>query len=483
MKVLYVTAEMAPYAKTGGLGDVAGALPPALKKLGIDIRVIMPDYPCVAETNLRPEHCEINVLIPIGPQLYETHLHLAEHHGVPLLLVRNQEFFLRSGIYGEAGEGYADNGERFGLFCRAVLRLLPQTGFQPDLIHINDWHGALIPTLLKHELTHIPYFASIKTLLTIHNLAYNGVFENRLLQQLDLDPSLGNVKYLGFGEGLSLLKGGIVDADRVATVSPTYAAEICTPPYGHGLDKVLRSHHREITGIINGIDTQIWNPANDPLITAPYAADSPAGKQSCKHLLQQELGLESNDNRPLFGMVTRLDHQKGLDLVAQAVPQLITLGGQLVILGEGDQDLAATLSRSAHEHPRQVTLVQRFDERLAHRIYAGSDLLLMPSRYEPCGLTQLIALRYGTVPVTRHTGGLADTIVDADASPQSGNGFSFNDFKSEALVEAVSRAIACYRDPQRWQQIRQRGLLGNYSWIAAAKGYQQLYDDIAGEQT
>jgi len=482
MKVLYVSAEVAPYAKTGGLGDVAAALPPMLRQLGIDIRIMMPDYPCCAESGLRSEHSAAQALIPVGPQLYETHLHTAEHQGVPLMLLRSCEFFMRAGIYGERGTAYADNGERFGLFCRALLRLLPQTGFQPDLIHINDWHGALIPTLLRRELSGIPFFSSIKTLLTIHNLAYNGFFEQGLAKRLDLAPKLAGPEYLGFNNGISLLRGGIIDADRVATVSPTHALEICSPPHGHGLDSTLRSRGDAIIGILNGIDTHTWNPQGDPHLAACYEPDDLGGKPRCKKALQNELGLETQEVQPLFGMVTRLDHQKGLDLVIKALPKLITQGAQLVVLGEGDSKLGDDLRRQALGYPGRVAVVQRFDEPLAHRIYAGSDLFLMPSRYEPCGLAQQIALRYGSVPLVHQTGGLADTVFDADVNPHQGNGFSFGEPDHEALLSTLTRALACYRQPDRWRALMLRGMRGDPSWSSGAKHYRELYAEIAGEQ-
>jgi len=482
MNVLFVSSEVSPFAKTGGLADVAGALPPVLKRAGVDIRIAMPDYPSVAETGVATRHSEAHALIPIGDDLLETHLHLADHQGVPLLLVRNREYFMRPGLYGDARGAYPDNGERFGLFCRAVLRMLPQIDFRPDIIHLNDWQTALIAVLLRSELANLPFFAATRTLLTIHNLGYQGRFEPALLDRLGLDPALHHVEALEFHGDVSLLKGGVVCADRLNTVSPTYAREIRTAEFGHGLDGLLTRYSGKLSGILNGLDTQAWNPGHDPLLEAPFSADALSGKATCKAALQRELGLRPDPARPLLALVTRLDPQKGIDLVEEAWPALLAAGTQLVLVGSGDPRHAAAVTELARQSPGSVSATIEFDEELAHRVYAGSDLFLMPSRYEPCGLSQLIALRYGCVPVVRRTGGLADTIRDADADPRQGNGFSFETASGAALAAAVRRALAAYAQPQRWQQIMRRGMSEDHAWTASAARYLELYRETAGAQ-
>jgi len=483
MKVLFVSSEVTPYAKTGGLGDVAGALPPALRRLGVDIRLAMPEYACIAETGLVSRHSQASALIPIGDQLLDAHLHLAEHRGVPLLLVRNREFFMRSGLYGDAQGDYPDNGERFAFFCRALLRLLPQLDFRPDVIHLNDWQSALLAVLLRHELAEQPFFAPIGSLLTIHNLGYGGRFPATLLPRVGLDPSLNRIDALEFYGDISFLKGGIVFCDRVNTVSPRYAEEICTPGFGHGLDGLLTQRRPVLSGILNGLDVAAWNPLDDPALPRAYGPDDLSGKTTCKRELQKELGLSIDDTRPLLGMVTRLDTQKGIDLLETAWPLLEHEGAQLALVGSGDPRHARQLSELAARKPGQTGVTLRFDEALARRIYAGSDLFLMPSRYEPCGLSQMIALRYGSVPVVRDTGGLADTIRDADAHLLSGNGFSFSGLSGDDLAAAVSRGIAAWRRPDRWQEIVRRGMREDFSWEASAAQYLELYQTIAGERT
>ncbi len=481
MNVLFVSSEVSPFAKTGGLADVAGTLPPALKRAGVDIRIAMPDYPSVAEAGMVTHHTEARALIPIGDDLLETHLHIGEHQDVPLLLIRNREYFMRPGLYGDAHGDYPDNGERFGFFCRALLRLLPQIDFRPDIIHLNDWQTALIPVLLRTELAELPFFADIRTLLTIHNLGYPGCFPASLLERLGLAPGLFHIDALEFHGDISLLKGGLVYADRLNTVSPTYAREIRTAEFGHGLEGLLTAHAGKLTGILNGLDNRAWDPGNDPHLAAPFTPSDLTGKGTCKAALQHELGLAGSPESPLLGLVTRLDTQKGIDLVEQIWPEILAAGAQLALVGSGDPRHAEVLTELARKHVGTASVTIGFDEGLARRIYAGSDLFLMPSRYEPCGLSQLIALRYGSVPVVHRTGGLADTIRDADHAPQRGNGFCFDSATSLALSEALARALAAFRQPRRWREIVVRGMNEDHSWGSRAARYLELYQELAGE--
>ncbi len=478
MKILMAASEAAPFAKTGGLADVAGALPRALRRLGHDVRLLLPWYRGMEARAGKTRRGPERTTVAIAGRLEEAVLRKGELGGMPVYFLEHPTWFDRAGLYGEPGGDYPDNAERFGFFCRALLQMLPQVGFRPDVVHVHDWQSALVPVLLRTEFARHPFFAGTGSLLTIHNLGYQGLFPPATLGRLGLDPALYSIEGLEYHGALSLLKGGILFADRVNTVSPTYCLEILEPRAGHGFDGILRSRLAALSGILNGLDPDDWNPARDGALQRPFSARNPAGKAACKAALQQELGLPQDPDRPLVAMVTRLDAQKGIDLVEGAWKGLLRRGLQFVLLGTGGREQMELFDRLRSRAPKEVSINLFFDEALSRRIYAGSDLLLMPSRYEPCGLAQLIALRYGTLPVVRRTGGLADTVRDADDDPGRGNGFLFEAASPEALLGGLDRALAAWREPERRRRLIRRGMTLDFSWDRSAAEYLKLYGKI-----
>lgn len=471
LRVLVCASEVVPFAKTGGLADVAGALPKALAALGHDARVALPRYGSIdlAGVGARPVGEPFTVVMGAEPaqvQVYES----GAIPGVPAYLVDCPKYFDRPGLYGQA-----DDVERFALFCRGLLEFLRRGEWQPQVIHANDWQAGLLPVYLRKTYAKDPRMASVATLFTIHNLAYQGVFGADVLYRIGLDESLFTLNGLEFYGQVNLMKGGLEFADLLNTVSETYSKEIQTPEFGERLDGVLAARRADLFGVLNGLDYDEWNPATDPHLAAPYSRDDPRPKAENKAALQRRLGLPVRPETPLLGLVSRLATQKGVDLLAEAMPHLLQLGVQLALLGTGEQEYHDLLSRLAQQHPRQVGLVLGFDNPLAHQIYAGSDLFLMPSRYEPCGLGQMISLRYGTIPVVRHTGGLADTIVDLTQNPERGNGFSFREPTALAFFGALARALLTLGAPQTWQRVVARAMACEFSWQRSAQAYVELY--------
>ncbi|TYO99073.1 glycogen synthase (ADP-glucose) [Geothermobacter ehrlichii] len=475
MKILFVASEVAPFAKTGGLADVTGSLPRALARMGHQVAIILPLHRMVRQRGFPPTDTGLRLTVAMGRQREVCGVRQLDHEGVRVWFIDRPELFERNGLYGEAGVDYPDNAQRYGFFCRAVLEALPRLGFQPELIHVHDWQTGLIPLLLATELHSTPFYRSIASLLTIHNLAYQGLFEPEVLPLLGLPEELFHPEGIEFYGKLSFLKAGIFFADRITTVSPTYCQEILTPESGCGFEGILRSRQKRLSGILNGIDPEDWNPAADSAVPYPYAADSLDGKALCKRRLQRELGLPQQAGTPLLAMVTRIDRQKGIDLVLDAWPRLARRPVQLALLGSGDRALSARLQALAAADPDRVAIRLGFDDALARRIYAGADLFLMPSRFEPCGLGQLIALRYGAVPLVRSTGGLADTIFDIDSRPQTGNGFCFEQPTSQALLQAVDRALARFGERTAWRRLVAVCMRQDYSWRRSASRYLDLY--------
>ncbi|OEU54078.1 MAG: starch synthase [Desulfuromonadales bacterium C00003096] len=474
MNILLVASEVAPFAKTGGLADVAGALPQALAHLGHDVRIFMPYYHCISEKPFVTERLKLTVEVEIAGIKRSVGIFQGQLGEVPVYFLDYPEFFQRQGLYGTAAGDYPDNAQRFGLFCRAVLEALPQLNFRPDVLHLNDWQTGLIPVLLRSERAADPFYARTGTVMTIHNLGYQGLFPAETLAELGLDPSLFHMEGLEYYDQLSFLKGGLFFSDLITTVSPSYCREIQTPNFGHGFEGILRKRRRELVGILNGIDCQQWNPAQDEALHTPYSATEPAGKAQDKLALQHQLGLARDSHLPILAMVTRLATQKGLDILEAAWPQLIRRPLQFVLLGDGEEKHMAFFRRLQDRHPESVSINLSFDDTLARRIYAGSDLFLMPSHYEPCGLGQLIALRYGAIPLVRRTGGLADTVFDADKNPQ-GNGFVFAAPTATALLRTLDRALKRYHDHDDWAQLVQRAMDGDFSWEQSASHYVEVY--------
>jgi len=471
MNVLFVAAEVAPYVKTGGLADVAGALPAALRAAGHDVRVIMPRYRVLRDQQI-PMIGPIGAsFLPVGVRAEEQRIWRATDDE-SLYFLDIPAAFERAAIYGEP-----DDARRFILFARGVMdamqHLREVDGWQPEVVHGHDWHAALVINYLKSYYAYT--FGHIATVFTIHNLAYQGQVHPDMAQLAGLHE--GGLVENGMGAGIAnsfnFMARGILFADVVSTVSPTYAREILGNEYGERLDGLLRSRQDRVTGILNGIDTTVFDPHTDRHLAAPYRAGDVTGKAACKAALQQALGLEVNPARPLLGIVSRLVEQKGLELLHGVMPWLLReTDAQVVVLGSGQQYLQEAFLRRAEQHAGRVAVRIGFDAALAQQIYAGSDAFLMPSRFEPCGLGQLIALRYGSVPIVRATGGLADTVREG----LNGNGFVFHRYDTKDFGDAIWRALACYRDPASWAMVRERGMREDHSWDTAAQQYAGVYE-------
>jgi starch synthase len=479
MKVLHAAAEIFPLVKTGGLADVVGALPEALRAQGADVRLVLPGLPAIVQGVERQKVvCELGAMFGAGRVTLK--LGRLAHNKVPAYVVDAPYLYQRPGnpYLTPQGHEWPDNLQRFALLGWVAAHLAAgelDSHWTPDVLHLHDWHAAMA---CAYAVSHPGQCAT--TVFTVHNLAYQGLFDQADFHMLGLPARLLVPGGLEFHGQLSFMKAGLKYAQRITTVSPTYADEIATDQFGCGLDGVIRSRRAQVSGILNGVDGAVWNPAADALIAAPYGADALDGKALCKAALQRELGLNLDADAPLFGVVSRLTPQKGLDLVLAALPRLLEGGAQLAVQGNGDPALESAFAAAAAAHPGRVSVRLVYDEKLAHRIMAGADALLVPSRFEPCGLTQLYALRYGTVPVVRHVGGLADTVVDASGAAlheDRATGFVFGPATSEALGEALERAIGAWRNRALWHQLMQRGMAQNFSWDAAASQYMALYRD------
>jgi starch synthase len=465
MRIAMVASECEPYAKTGGLADVVDALSRALGRLGHEVDVYLPRYRGV-EPPTRP--AELALAVPTGSgRAADVRLLSASADGYRLRLVDHPDSYDRPDYYVAEGRDYPDNGARFTLLGRTALEAMRAEGVGADIVHGHDWEGAPALLLLRHRYADEPLLRGTAAMLTGHNLAYHGWVPRREVpRQLDLPTSVGS------RDGVDLLREGILAADQVNTVSPTFAVESLRSELGMGVDDALRSLGDRYVGILNGIDASLWDPATDDALPARYAAHDLAGKAECRAALAAELDLSPDG--PILGMVGRLDPQKGFDLLARAAPRLLAAGARLCVLGTGDRSLIAELQALAATHRSQLAVVDRFDRDLARRIYAGADCFLMPSRFEPSGQGQMIALRYGTVPVVRATGGLADTVRDADAMPD-GNGFTFGPAEPAALADACERAMAALADEPRWRSIQARGMAADFSWRGPAQRYLELY--------
>ncbi len=476
LSILFVTSEMAPWVKTGGLGDVAAALPAALQRARHDVRVLIPAYPALRKAF--PQATLLAELPALAPALPPARLLAAEADGLPLLLLDCPELFDRPGNpYLDAhGHDWADNGIRFGLLSR-VAALLGQTAspldWRPDVVHLNDWQSALAPAWLHYE-------GGAASVVTVHNIAFQGNFAADLLPALGLPEHAWRFDGVEYHGQLSFLKAGLQLATLISTVSPTYAQEIQDEAFGYGLAPLLRHRTDALRGILNGVDSALWNPAADPALAVPYAANRLAAKRENKRALQQEMGLDLATDRPLFGIISRLTEQKGLDLVLTLGEGITKLPAQLALLGSGDKLMEAGFRDLADRHPGQIAVKLGFDEALAHRIEAGADCFLMPSRFEPCGLNQMYSLRYGTPPIVRATGGLADTVIDvseATLADKTANGFVIAEATPHALWLALERATRCWHDRKLWQRIQQNGMRRDFSWEHAARDYVTLYLD------
>jgi len=479
-KVLFVAGEAHPLMKTGGLGDVVGSLPQALNALGEDVRILLPGY---RDALRQLDSSKVVTEFMLPPLAMPVRLHEAKLPGtrVKTWLIDFPPAYDRLGhpYLNEHGHDWHDNATRFALLARVAVLIglgMKRLRWQPDIVHGHDWQAGLVPALLSLEAKRPA------TVFTIHNLAYQGVFPHDTFVSLGLPAALWSYDALEFYGQMSFIKGGIAFADRVTTVSPTYAQEIQTPEFGHGLDGLLRHRSADLRGILNGIDQKVWNPQRDTLLPARYTSSRvTAGKAANKAALQAEMGLAADPDAPLLGMVSRLVEQKGIDLVIEALPILLARGAQGVILGAGEARYEQALRDLARQFPGQLAVLIGYDETLAHRIIAASELFLMPSRFEPCGLTQLYSLRYGTVPVVRRVGGLADSVVDATEETLddgTATGVVFEPANSAALVAAVERGIALHRKRRTWLALCRHGMHQEFSWQQSALAYQQLYDEL-----
>ncbi len=472
MKILFAASEVAPFSKTGGLGDVAAALPAALARRGHRLLVLTPLYGCVNRT--------LHGLRPLGIEVGGASLHEAPAtDGVRRVFIENEALFGRAGVYGEGGGEYPDNAARFAFFSRLLLPAAEALSFSDvDLLHLNDWQTGLAALELARGRGRRAGLT--RSVFTIHNLGYQGVFPKELVDELKLGWDAFTPDGLEFYDQVNFLKAGLVFSDLLTTVSPTYATEIQGVEQGFGLDGVLRSRSDRLVGILNGVDHQGWDPSSDPAIAAAYDADAWAGKARCRQALCRELRLEPPPGTMVMGIVSRFASQKGFDLILEALPELVRRGISLAILGNGEGHFEHAFAKAAARHPGRIGLRIGFDEGLAHRIYAGCDAFLMPSLYEPCGLSQLYALRYGSPPIVRRTGGLADTVEEAGEGV--GTGFLFDRFDSEALIEAADRALDVFASPERWQALARRGMAEDFSWEVSARAYEAAYQRALGRR-
>ena len=480
MRVAFLTSEMYPFAKVGGLADVAGSLPPELKKAGVDISVFMPFWSRAIDLKkFEVADTGVKIRVNMGGKEFNSRVLRSFYKGVDVFLIENEAYYGREGLYGTSEGDYPDNAERFAFFVRAVLEALPALGLEPDLFHVNDWESAMLPVYARH--LYGDRFGNKKVLLTIHNLAYQGLFPPEVLPRINIPGELFHMEALEFYGKINFLKGGIVFSDFINTVSPTYAEEITEPEFGCGLEGVLKKRENELTGILNGIDTDVWDPSKDPSLYLNYSLSDFRRKRPLnKKKLLRDMGLPLKSGTVLFGMVSRLASQKGLDILVEALSEIAEKEVfQAVILGKGDRAYEEALTELAGRYPEKIAVKIGFDAALASRIYGGADVFLMPSKYEPCGLGQMIALRYGSLPLVRLTGGLRDTVVpyDPDSSPE-GYGFAFEDYSSEALRDEMLRAAGLYRNRRLWNRLVERGMKLDFSWARSAREYLKLYTKL-----
>lgn len=476
MKILFTSSECVPFIKTGGLADVVGALAPVLAKKGHDVRVVLPMYTAIDSKWQQQMEFQLHFDVQLGWRRQYCGVNMLKKDGVTYYFLDNKFYFGRPYVYGLGGDEY----ERYSFFCRAVLNALPLLDFKPDVIHAHDWQSGMVPALLKIQYAHLPFYSKLKTVFTIHNLQYQGIFGIKEVQDV-----------LGLGDGLwssdklecygcaNFMKAGLVYADAITTVSPSYAEEITTAYYGERLDGLIRARKDSLYGVLNGIDVNEYNPETDPLIYKTYSLKDMSGKAVNKAELQRDLGLEVNPDIPLIAMVGRLTNQKGLDLVDCVIGDIMNENVQLAVLGMGDARYTNLFSWAEQQYRGRMAARFAMDHSLAHKMYAGADFFLMPSLFEPCGLSQLISLRYGTVPIVRETGGLRDTVLSYNEYTKEGNGFTFLNYNAHDMLNVIRRALSCYREqPEIIKLLQERGMTGDYSWAHSANEYVKIYKKL-----
>jgi starch synthase len=482
MQILLASSEVAPFAKTGGLADVAGALPKALHALGHDIRVVLPKYRMVDAAKHGLRRIAPSFPVPISGRTENAALWEGAIGPVPVYFIQHDGYYDREGLYQIKGEDYPDNAERFAFFSRAVLALTRVREFRPAIYHCNDWQTSLVPTYLRSTFEGNPEFRAAGVLLTVHNLGYHGLFAPEVLDVANLDRKLFNPSGIEFYGKVNFLKAGLVFSELINTVSVKYSQEIQTEEFGHGLDGVLRARAKDVHGILNGIDYDEWHPSKDTFIAAHFSRDKLTGKAACKADLQRTFGLPERPDVPLLAVISRLAPQKGMDLMAEILDVVLDMDAQFVLLGTGDPPLHKAFEAAKTKHPTRVGLKLGFDVGLSHKIEAGADMFLMPSRYEPCGLNQMYSLAYGTIPVVRATGGLDDTIQPFIPGTGNGNGFKFSGTTSDEFLGTVCRAMALYRHPDQWGRLVRNAMACDFSWGRSAKQYEALYEEIAARR-
>ncbi|MDR1689324.1 MAG: glycogen synthase GlgA [Clostridiales bacterium] len=471
LKVLMVSSEVSPYAKSGGLGDVAGSLPKELIKLGVDCRVVFPKYMEIKEEFLKNIEYIDSFVVGLGWRKQSASIYKLDDF-VPTYVVENDYYFNRWGFY-----GYGDDYERFSFFSKAAIEMLAKIDFKPDVIHLNDWQTAPAAVFLKDIYRNFYFYQGIKSLYTIHNLQYQGVFGREILNNIGLSDNYFTPDKMEFYGNINFMKSAILYADAVSTVSETYAEEIKNTEFGYGLNGALKAHDGNVYGIINGIDTEVSNPATDKHIARNFSAGDFSLRYENKRALQEELGLPVSD-APIIAIISRLADQKGLDLVSLCLDELMSMDVQLVILGTGEGRYESLFKNYAWRYPHKMSANIFFDPKLAQRIYASSDMFLMPSLFEPCGLGQLFSMRYGSIPIVRKTGGLNDTVTHYDRENKTGNGFVFKDYLASGMMWAINQAISLYGDRDEWNNIMKNAMNCDFSWESSAKKYIELYKKL-----
>ena len=481
MKIVFVASESVPYSKTGGLADVVGALPRALASLGYEVEVFLPRYKITKPGAVVPGAGSVTVPLSGGFKFASIQIG-GEANGVRTYLMDCPELFDRDQLYMENGKDYPDNAQRFAAFSMAALEFLKRSSTPPAVIHCHDWQSALVPVYLRSLYANDPFYENTSVLFTIHNIGYQGLFPPEIMPRISIDKTLFRIEGLEYYGKVNLLKGGMVFSDFVSTVSRKYAEEIQTDEFGHGLEGVLRSRADHLVGILNGVDYEDWNPATDKLIPANYNPGDMKGKEICKKLLLQKLGVQNPDlDRPVLGIVSRFVRQKGFDLIAQVADELMREDLYITALGTGEPEYEELFRSLAEKYPEKFLVQVAYDNALAHQIEAGADMFLMPSRYEPCGLNQIYSMKYGTVPVVRATGGLDDTVQPFDG--ERGTGFRFRQYSPVALLACLQRAIATFRDRDAWFKLQQNCMQEDFSWTQSASKYASLYESLYASRT
>ena len=479
LKVMFAASECVPFAKTGGLADVVGSLPGELKRLGNEVSVCMPYYEHGKKSCPKAKDIGIELRVPLGERVVTgTVLRYDDKTGVRFYFIQNNEYYSREQLYGTPEGDYKDNAERFIFFGKAVIELINALKTPVDILHCHDWQTGLVPGLMRYGANGTSALQDTKTIFTIHNLAYQGLFPHEDLGLTGLPGETFTPEGLEFYGKISLIKSGMIYSDAITTVSKKYSKEIQSEEFGCGLEGVLANRSHNLYGILNGVDYDVWSPEKDKFIAKKFSADDPSGKEECRRDLLNEFGLKIPAKVPIIGVISRLADQKGFDLIAEDIEKVLDMGVAFVLLGTGDVKYHEIFEKIAKNHPKQTGIRIAFDEKVAHKIEAGSDMFLMPSRYEPCGLNQMYSLKYGTIPIVRATGGLDDTIKSYSKRSRKGNGFKFTAYKPKALLSTIRHAVELYADKDHWRQIVKNAMSEDFSWSASAKEYFKLYKSI-----